>query len=150
MKYNYILSFLLFIAPSLTFACQPITSSNNDPWALITIIFIGVSSLLLFYGYIQLYKRKKAIFPKAVSTLFKINIVIFVASFLWLTVGLQFFVVTGLIQSDFGALCVTTYSPLYEYIHPLIKAAYSGSFFVLLISGIFMVFKKIPVSGQRK
>lgn len=151
LNYNYVLSFLLITVPSISYACQPISSSSGGSWTLIAIISIGVVVLLLLSSYIQLYRHGEVIFSKTISTLFKVNIIVFIASFLWLTVGLYFFIWAGLIQGGLLPTCETIYSPFfYKYIHLFIDAVLSVSSCILIVSVVLMIIKKISSLKSQK
>ena len=150
LNYNYVLSLLLITVPSISYACQPISSSSGGSWTLIAIISIGVVVLLLLSSYIQLYRHEGVNFSKTISTLFKVNIILFIASFL-LTVGLYFFIWAGLIQGGLLPTCETIYSPFYyKYIHLFIDAVLSVSSCILVVSVVLMIIKKIsPLKSQK-
>lgn len=150
LNYNYVLSLLLITVPSISYACQPISSSSGGSWTLIAIISIGVVVLLLLSSYIQLYRHEGVNFSKTISTLFKVNIILFIASFL-LTVGLYFFIWAGLIQGGLLPTCETIYSPFYyKYIHLFIDAVLSVSSCILVVSVVLMIIKKISSLKSQK
>ena len=148
---KYILSLLFLTLPSLTLACQPITSSSLGvkPWDLIIAIITVVCFLLL-------RRYRKLNFTKSTVMIFTINIIVFIITLLWLYIGLGFFISNGLIRIE-SAGCEFSYHSFYGYLHPFIETIFSMNFIILIISSIVLIilgalflFKKMSALKYKK